>query len=49
MKIVKELTENCHFYIRDKLLYVAWACFIIATMSVSYGVARFQAIINNVA
>ena len=27
MKIVKKITENCHFYIREKLLYIAWACF----------------------
>ena len=28
MKIVtQKITENCHFYIREKLLYIAWACF----------------------
>ena len=29
MKIVKKKksTENCHFYSREKSLYVAWACF----------------------
>ena len=26
-KIVKISTENCHFYSREKSLYVAWACF----------------------
>ena len=26
-KSQKEITENCHFYIREKLLYIAWACF----------------------
>ena len=25
MKIVKKSTENCHFYSREKLLYIAWA------------------------
>ena len=23
----KKITENCHFYSREKSLYVAWACF----------------------
>ena len=23
----KKSTENCHFYSREKSLYVAWACF----------------------
>ena len=28
MKIVKiNSTENCHFYSREKSLYIAWACF----------------------
>ena len=28
MKIVQiKSTENCHFYSREKSLYVAWACF----------------------
>ena len=27
MKIVKKLTENCHFNIPEKLLYIAWAWF----------------------
>ena len=28
MKIVKKKsTENCHFYSREKSLYIAWACF----------------------
>ena len=29
MKIyIKKSTENCHFYSREKSLYVAWACFV---------------------
>ena len=24
---VKNSTENCHFYSREKSLYIAWACF----------------------
>ena len=36
MKIVqKKSTENCHFYSREKSLYVAWACF-------RYGFAQLQ-------
>ena len=27
MKIFKKITENCHFSIREKLLYNAWLCF----------------------
>ena len=28
MKVVKKKsTENCHFYSREKSLYIAWACF----------------------
>ena len=28
MKIVKKLsTVNCHFFSREILLYIAWACF----------------------
>ena len=29
MKIVKKKksTENCHFYSREKSLYIVWACF----------------------
>ena len=27
MKIVKKSNENCHFYSREKSLYIAWACF----------------------
>ena len=28
MKIVKQIQlENCHFYSREKSLYIAWACF----------------------
>ena len=28
MKTVKKKsTENCHFYSREKSLYIAWACF----------------------
>ena len=27
MKVEKKSTENCHFYSREKSLYVAWACF----------------------
>ena len=27
MKLVKKSTENGHFYSREKLLYIAWACF----------------------
>ena len=23
----KKSTENCHFYSREKALYMAWACF----------------------
>ena len=26
-KSQKNSTENCHFYSREKSLYVAWACF----------------------
>ena len=26
-KVKKKSTENCHFYSREKSLYVAWACF----------------------
>ena len=26
-KIVKKSNEICHFYRREKMLYVAWACF----------------------
>ena len=27
MKIVKNSTENCHFYSSEKSLYIVWACF----------------------
>ena len=27
MKKVKKSAENCHFYSREKSLYIAWACF----------------------
>ena len=27
MKIVKKLTEKCHFYSREKSLYITWVCF----------------------
>ena len=27
MKIVEKTTENCHFYSREKSLYIVWACF----------------------
>ena len=26
-KVKTNSTENCHFYSREKLLYIAWACF----------------------
>ena len=26
-KVKKHSTENCHFYSREKSLYVTWACF----------------------
>ena len=26
-KSLKNSTESCHFYRREKLLYVAWVCF----------------------
>ena len=26
-KNIKNSSENCHFYSREKSLYVAWACF----------------------
>ena len=26
-KVNKNSTENCHFYSREKSLYIAWACF----------------------
>ena len=30
----KNSTENFHFYSREKLLYVAWGCFVMSKMSI---------------
>ena len=36
MKIIKHISsKNCHFYSRDKLQYIAWACFRNETITVS--------------
>ena len=47
MKTVKKNSiENFHFYRREKLLYIAWACFHSGTLNTKFQVLVVQSIVS---